>query len=179
MEIFEIDPAEGFAGSWVRNSEGRMVSLVHGVRQSSWKVPEAWWKTNEGRKKFPIPDLDVSQSLLLVRPEFMNGLPLRRDVDYEELEVIRNDFPHRVLSILTAPGAFDAATSDCSTAGTIIVTVRRYVFDESKLVGRAAFLAEGLGATTFVTRPVRDYFVQRQARGLSFRRVWPSKEATS
>lgn len=176
MEIFEIGPAEGFAGSWVMNSAGRMVDLERGVRQTSWKPPDAWWKTTEGRKQFPIPDVDLTQSLLLVRPELMDGLPLKRGVDFEELEVIRRDFPHRVLSILNAPGAFDAEASDCMTVGTLIIAVTRYVFDEASLAGRTSFLAEGLVAHAFVTRRVVDYFAQRQARGIAYRRVWPSRE---
>ena len=152
-----------------------MVSLERGVIQSSWKPPEAWWKTNDGRKKFPIPDVDLTQSLLVVRPELMDGLPLKRGVDYEELEVIRKDFTHRVLSILVAPGAFDAAASDCMMVDELIIAVRRHVFNESRIAGRAAFLAEGLLSRTFVTRPVMDYFVQRKARGISYRRVWPSR----
>lgn len=174
MEIFEIAPAEGFAGAWVMNPRGQgMASLERGVLQTSWVPAVAYWKTTDRTGRYPIPDVSLSQSVLLVRPELMDGLPMIPGVDYEELEVVRTAFSHRVLSLLKAPGAFDAERSESIRARELIIAVSSYVFVEARLAGRSAFVTDELVADTFVTRPTVDHFLRHKARGLSFKQVWP------
>lgn len=178
MEIYEVAPAEGFAGSWIRMiaDESQTLSLQTGVIQPSRIPAVGYWKDREGKRTFPIPDVSITQSALLVHPDLMSGLPLAEGVDYQEIELSRREFPHRVLSILNAPGAFDAERSETVRTGNLIVAVKRHVFAMDKLRGRSAFLVEELGWEIFVGPPVVDYFRQRGARGLSFRQVWPVRE---
>ena len=174
LEVYSVSPDDGVAAPWFIDPSGRTVFPTEGRLPEGTRAEWRPWRLRPSRRMSPVPDVSNLGSALLIRPELVTGLPMTRGEDYVELEVVRNDFPHRVLDFLPLEGAFNRDLSKYTTIEgldhEVIFQVQKHVFDQVRIGTRRAFTTAEFGSRMFVTRPVVDHLAN--AQGLPFEKLW-------
>jgi hypothetical protein len=178
LEVYRVEPDDGFAAPWLLDSSGKGVFVEKGRLPEGARAEWRPWRMTPSRRMTPVPDVSNSSSALLIRPELLSGLPMTRGVDYLEVDVLRTDFPHRILDFLPLEGAFARDLSEYTTVPgldfELIITVQKYFFDQARIGNRRAFVTPEFGWRMFATRPIVDYVASVGARGLTFEKLWSS-----
>jgi hypothetical protein len=179
LEIYGVDPADGFAAPWLVAPSGKAVFVTEGKLPPGTRAEWRPWRLRSNRRMSPVPDVSNSSSALLIRPDLVPGLPMTEGLDYLEVDVVRSDFPHRLLDFLPLEGVFNKDLSEYSTVEgldhDVIVTVQKYVLNPERIGARRAFTMPEFGFLMFVTRAVVDYLTSTGARGLDFKKLWASQ----